>query len=83
MAVPGPCVLMFGGVNSTGVMNSETWLWSGSLWSASVCNPAIPPRGFHAMAYNPTTQKSMVFGGLGTNGLLGDTLAMGFHLFRR
>ena len=72
-ALPGPCVLLFGGIDGSGVMNNETWLWNGSLWSPTVCNPTIPPRCFHAMAYDPTTGKSVVFGGLCATGLTNDT----------
>lgn len=52
--------------------NGETWEWDGSSWSQrSVTGPL--PRANHSMAYDSARGVTVLFGGSGNNGLLGDT----------
>jgi len=80
---------LFGGLNlgPSGVFNQhnvmgDTWLWNGTSWSqiTSFFNtPATPASRFGAtMAYDPVNQRTVLFGGVDTNGnVLSDTWLFG------
>lgn len=46
---------------------SETWEWNGVAWSAPSLLNAPPDRAFHAMAFDPLSRRSIVFGGQNDN----------------
>ncbi|MBK8975672.1 MAG: hypothetical protein IPM29_07085 [Planctomycetes bacterium] len=73
-------VVLFGGRKSNGVgvpptYYNDTWVWNGSAWTRVVTGGSVPsPRSHHAMAYDPTRGRIVLFGGLDANGQwLGDT----------
>jgi hypothetical protein len=70
-------VVMFGGEGNNGKFN-ETWIWDGTYqtWEEIDDQPEsdIPvKRKAAAMAYDPNSQKVLLFGGEGSSGVLGDT----------
>jgi M6 family metalloprotease-like protein len=66
-------IVLFGGINASGVSSNQTWIWDGTNWRQM--QPAVsPPRRFgHAMAYDPITQTTVMFGGYGDYGDANDT----------
>jgi hypothetical protein len=65
-------VVLFGGVNATGVTLADTWTYNGA-WSE--LSPAtIPPARYNAtMTYDYKNGYVVMFGGLGASGTLSDT----------
>jgi hypothetical protein len=55
---------MFGGCLDYQVYSDETWLWDGAAWT--LATPQILPcaRRHHAMTYDPTVSRVIMFGGL-------------------
>jgi len=67
-------VILFGGQG--GPKNhylNDTWIWNGSTWSQPIDNVRPSPRFGAAMAYFRLGGYTLLFGGFGTLGLLGDT----------
>ena len=54
-------VVVFGGMG-------DTWAWSGSDWVQLSPTNSPSPRIADAMAYDPTTRQTLLFGGQITNG---------------
>jgi len=70
----GVCVL-FGGYDwNTGVSYDDTWEWNGTTWT-QITTPTIPTaRDSHAMAFDLSRNRTVMFGGWDVNGTpLGDT----------
>ncbi|MBI2945238.1 MAG: hypothetical protein HYY25_13675 [Candidatus Wallbacteria bacterium] len=71
-------VVLFGGYQSTNTSN-DTWEWTGTSWSlrqADTASPGAnqPPRRHrHALAYNSTRQRVVLFGGESSADSLNDT----------
>lgn len=69
-------VVMFGGQGNSGLFD-ETWIWDGrqKTWQELTNLSSKPPKRQGAvMAYDATSQKVLMFGGVGQSGvLLGDT----------
>ncbi|OXM84500.1 cadherin-like beta sandwich domain-containing protein [Paenibacillus rigui] len=68
-------VVMFGGQGNSGLFD-ETWLWDGSekTWQElQSLSPKPSKRKGAAMAYDPVSQKVLLFGGEGQSGVLNDT----------
>ena len=55
-------VLLHGGAISTGASNNQTWSWNGSTGTQIATGPT---RAGHAMAYFPTMQRVILYGGSG------------------
>ena len=58
-------VVLFGGFDastSSGLSNS-TWVWNGTDWTQRHPQTSPNPRAHHAMAYNPVSQKVVLYGG--------------------
>lgn len=70
-------VVVFGGRLADGRLSDATWVWDGSTWSEAHPYGSIPPaRERAAMAFDPSLGQLILFGGLGTGGvLLDDTWA--------
>ena len=67
-------VVLFGGKRffGSGELFRDTWTWDGRYWTQRQdMGPA--PRFGHGMAYDSARQRTVLFGGRGANGLLGDT----------
>lgn len=69
-------MVLFGGAGS-GILYQDTWEYDGTQWTLG---PAAPPglraRAGHAMAYDPATQRIVMFGG---EPILGTYLADTWH----
>jgi hypothetical protein len=67
-------VVLFGGVGSTSSAPlGDTWVWNGVTWKEVVTAHKPPARFLHTMAYDPVTQKVVMFGGDGGSKILNDT----------
>jgi hypothetical protein len=76
-------LIMFGGWDpetSTPLLLNDTWIYNGtasnpaaSTWVSEPTPPALTPRYDAAMAFNPTMNDTVLFGGQGANGVLNDT----------
>jgi CSLREA domain-containing protein len=68
-------VVRFGGTLAAGGFSDETWLWDGSDWSPVAVGQVRPPaRAAAAMAFDPASGGSVLFGGAGAgNQQLDDT----------
>lgn len=68
-------VVMFGGQGNSGSLD-ETWIWDGrqKTWR-EILNLSVKPskRKSAVMAYDPVSEKVLLFGGEGQAGVLGDT----------
>jgi hypothetical protein len=68
-------VVLFGGIGRIGgvlTRLSDTWTWDGTDWTEQ--SPASsPPARTGPLAYDPTRERVVMFGGAGESGLLGDT----------
>ncbi len=63
--------VLFGGWNGSGtrpVLYSDTWEWDGKNWVKMAPSRNPPPRGGHAMAYDFTRRRVVIFGGSGSYG---------------
>lgn len=57
---------------------SDSWYWNGFSWTSfSPTGPQPPARGGHGMAYDELRQRTVVYGGQGPSGRLGDTWELG------
>ncbi|MEK3913041.1 cadherin-like beta sandwich domain-containing protein [Paenibacillus sp. FSL H7-0331] len=68
-------VVMFGGQGNSGLFD-ETWIWDGrqKTWQELTITSSKPPKRQGAvMAYDATSQKVLMFGGVGQSGVLNDT----------
>jgi len=66
-------VLLFGGHN-TGTYNSDLWAWNGWNWTQLCTSDECraqepPPRRYHHMWYDPSTDKVILYGGTGEGSL--------------
>jgi hypothetical protein len=60
--------VLFGGCDPYGqTYMLETWEWDGGNWDRRTPATSPPPRLHHAMAYAPTLQRVVLFGGADTN----------------
>jgi hypothetical protein len=57
------CVVLFGGLASSGVVGGDTWQWSGEHWTQVADNGPLA-RTSHVMAYDENRQRIVLFGGL-------------------
>lgn len=72
-AVSGQVVL-FGGVGTTSSAPlGDTWVWNGTTWKQIITAHRPPARFLHTMAYDPITQRVVLFGGDGGSKILNDT----------
>jgi len=53
--------------------DARSWEWDGQTWSLLATPEPPPPRRFHALAHDPVGRRTILFGGLGDGGTLGDT----------
>jgi hypothetical protein len=68
------CVVLFGGYNMWRSGHyDETWVWDGSQWTQKKPKKKPAPRYGHAMAYDSSRSRVIVFGGNGVLGPLNDT----------
>jgi len=65
------CVLFSGYTQVTG-LPGDTWEWDGTAWTLRTVFGA-PPRKVHAMAFDSSRAKTVLFGGTNDDGYLGDT----------
>ncbi|MEO0478935.1 MAG: hypothetical protein AAF196_05595 [Planctomycetota bacterium] len=66
--------VLFGGTGLGGGLLNDTWLWNGVSWSQVPPSPLTPSaRSGHAMVFEPSTQRIIVFGGRDGTGLRSDT----------
>jgi len=68
-------LLLFGGAAANGlVLPNSTQIWNGSTWTRPVLTSQPAPRSSPALAYDPTADRTVLFGGFDPNlGLFGDT----------
>lgn len=69
-------VVLFGGqpVPNTFPVRNDVWEWDGTSWHQPWPQNTPPARRGHAMAYDPQSQRVIVFGGMDNNGTaLADT----------
>ncbi|CAG7637952.1 hypothetical protein PAESOLCIP111_03896 [Paenibacillus solanacearum] len=69
-------VVMFGGVDDSGALFDETWIWDGraKTWTELLDrNPRPPKRKGAVMAYDAVSKKVLLFGGESKTGVLNDT----------
>jgi hypothetical protein len=71
-------IVLFGGhVTGVGSSLSDTWEWNGTSWTQRFPGGTVPQgRGEHAMAYDPVSQRVILYGGRtsgGTGTVLSDT----------
>lgn len=69
-------IVLFGGrsspTNRRSVLN-DTFEWTGSAWEPKDPTARPPGRELHAMAWDASTQRMLLFGGFNLNTALGDT----------
>jgi hypothetical protein len=57
-------IVMFGGHQApSGVPLADTWEWDGSSWVPRFATTIPPAREWHSMAYDPTSQRILMYGG--------------------
>ncbi len=61
---------MFGGFD--GSANGDTWEWDGTGWTKILALTAPQARSGHGIAYDPTRERVVMFGGLGAESVLQD-----------
>jgi hypothetical protein len=59
--------------DASGTFPADTWLYNGANWAPASPSASPPGRGAHAMAYDLFRDRVVLFGGLGTTGVMGDT----------
>lgn len=52
-------------------VSAETWVHEKSQWRL-IEQAGPPPRNVHGMAYDPIRQRTVLYGGIGEQGRLGD-----------
>jgi hypothetical protein len=74
-------VVLFGGMDNTGNIVGDTWLWDGTNWTEPL--PATYPsaRDSHAMAYDAAHGQAVLFGGFDGYNFLSDTWAWTHGIF--
>lgn len=65
--------LIFGGFASNSTYSNETWYWDGSILFQVTPQNSPPERSLASMAFDSCRGRFVVFGGMNTNGPLGDT----------
>jgi hypothetical protein len=55
-------VVLFGGEGSGYVFRNDTWAWDGQAWT-QMADTGPNPRRLHAMAFDSTRQRTVLFGG--------------------
>lgn len=55
-------VVLFGGINASGVRLSDTWEWDGSIWAEKTAS-GPPPCAYQTMVYDPARQLILLDGG--------------------
>ena len=70
-------VMLFGGYNNSSSYLNDTWMYTYTTNTWANRNPTIPPpaRCMHALAYDASVGRVVLFGGLDINGYLNDTWA--------
>ena len=59
-------LVLFGGYSTITGNLSDTWLFDGSIWTQGpAAPPAMGPRMYFGMTYDPVLQKVLVAGGNG------------------
>lgn len=74
-------VVLYGGLNAAGSRLGDVWEWNGSTWSQpTISNLAGAPaaRSGAGAAFDPATERVLIFGGLVPN-YSGDTFTLGGH----
>ena len=64
--------ILFGGSNSSGASENDTWEWDGHEWT-QVANTGPAARRSHTLAYDSKEQRVVLFGGITNFALLNDT----------
>ncbi len=54
-------------------LSDDTWQWDGVRWTEVMTETRPPARWDHAMAYDSTRRRIVLFGGYGTDGVRDDT----------
>ncbi|HVT43752.1 MAG TPA: hypothetical protein VMT00_05130 [Thermoanaerobaculia bacterium] len=58
--------VLFGGYTDSNLWHRETWLWDGASWTQAARSGTRPnARSNLGMFYDPTQQKTFIFGGIG------------------
>lgn len=71
-------IVLFGGDTAAGLSegsySGETWEFLGAAWQRQTSSgPAPAPRAWHAMAFDASRRRTVMFGGVTADGLAGDT----------
>lgn len=66
-------LLMHGGFGESGAPLDDLWAWNGLAWLRLPSSPGPVARGQHGLAFDPVSGKVLLFGGLGSQGVLDDT----------
>ena len=69
-------IVLFGGfdpADPNGGELGDTWIWNGSDWVHQTPSTSPPPRYGAGLAFDPVTQRILLFGGYGDAGELNDT----------
>jgi len=64
-------VVMFGGIDYTGIFYNDTWVWNGTTWTQM--SPASVPSARRTVLATDPSGNVMLFGGGGPSGALADT----------
>lgn len=66
-------VILHGGIDDSGASNNETWEWDGAreVWTQKAPGPT-PSRWGHAMVFDESTGRVVLFGGAHRHPMLGD-----------
>jgi hypothetical protein len=57
-------MVIFGGVDFSGNVLNDTWVWDGNNWSQQLPARSPSPRQGHAMAYDAPSGQVVLFGGI-------------------
>lgn len=68
-------VVLFGGLGDPTTYLGDTWLWANDSWTniTAYAGAGPSPRAEASMAYDARDQEVLLFGGIDSNGSLGDT----------
>ena len=66
-------VIFFGGIENGTSFLDDTWVFDGQSWDLLAVSSSPPPRYSHVMFYDAKRHCVILFGGVGKEGLLGDT----------
>jgi hypothetical protein len=67
MVYDGNQTVLYGGMDVTGTVYSDTWAYNGTTWSKKTISPHPSPRYSQAMAYDSGRQRTVLFGGMVVN----------------